>query len=228
MRPCIFRHSPGTVTFYIHIINPPNDLKKPSLPPLCAPSILNFPIRNIDLHPKANNFNIMIDTLYPTFLKINPRFILLFKLFTQWHSTYNRTSRKYLHHHLTFSAKVRIFRYAVDWIRFRYITISIRPTSFTPDPWWASHSIIPSNRLIRRTSTISNIKPLNILKNKYGLTTMTSVVFCAAREQNLCWDCYVWPLGFPQDFYAVWEHGGRGEGPAGATVEGDVLALQGC
>ena len=129
--PCIFRHSPSTVTFYIHIINSSSNLKESLITPCCTPRVFNFPKRNIVFYAKYNNFKVVINTHSSCSILKNTWFIFLFKFLSQCHATYYRTSLKYLNHHLMLPTKMRIWFNAIYRIRIWYKALSIRSTSLT-------------------------------------------------------------------------------------------------
>lgn len=86
----------------------------------------------------------------------------------------------------------------------------------------AAHSVIMTEGLVGRAGLISDVVVVDPLVRVFGIASAAAIVI-GAGDEHLGSEVDIGPLGLPPDFDAVGEGGGGCEGPAGATVNGDVL-----
>ena len=77
--------------------------------------------------------------------------------------------------------------------------------------------------LIRGACLVSDVVLMNPFVGVSGITSVATIVGLFAGDKNLWGDINIWPFGFSKDFDSVAEGGCGREGPAGATVLGDML-----
>jgi len=222
--PSVDGSSPVAAALNCDIVASTNNTEETIFSPVAAPRVANAPVGNTVLLSPSDNRNFMNSMNITSDVVEDAAFVFV-EAFGHSDGASKRTSLHELVHHSLFSLNVTILIYTILIVAWRNVASLSRFAVAAHLHGRAILTVGPATGLVNRTSFIGDVVFTNPFVPVVGISTVATVVFLFARDENLWSNVDIRPGSITCNLDTVREGRGGGLSPARPTVLGDVLVF---